>query len=120
MLQQHVLPTRDRVGRAGGQEAAQPVRHLVLGGPRDNVGGGALEHGDMRRSFGHRRNKRDGGGAAAYYDHPLAFVVEVFRPLLRVHNLPAKPLDASPLRGVPSLVVVVARAEVEETAGEMG
>ena len=73
----------------------------------------------MRRPLGHRRNECDGGGAAAYYHHSLAFVVEVFRPLLRVHNLPAEPLDAGPLRSVPSLVVVVARAEVEETAGEL-
>ena len=79
MLQQHVLPTRERVGGAGGQHAAQRVRQLVLGGPRDNVGGGALEHGDMRRRFGHRRNKRDCGSAAANHDHALAFVVEICR-----------------------------------------
>jgi hypothetical protein len=74
----------------------------------------------MRGALSHRRNQRDGGGAAADYDHPLAFVVERFRPLLRVHNLPAKPLDAGPLRRVASLVVVVAGAEVEEVAGEPG
>src|SRR5688500_256384 len=72
----------------------------------------------MRRPLGHRRNKSNGGSAAADYYYLLAFVVERFRPLLRVDNLPAKQLVAKARWAVTSLVVVVTSAEEEEAAGE--
>ena len=40
----------------------------------------------MRGLPGHRRDQRHRGGAAADDDHPLAGIVEVLGPVLRVHD----------------------------------
>jgi hypothetical protein len=49
---------------------------------------------------------------AADHDHPLAGVVEVLRPVLRVDDRSAEPLQAGEGRLVAGVVVVVTAAAV--------
>ena len=52
-------------------------------------------------------------------DDPLAGVVEVGGPLLRVHDPPAEVLETRERRGEAGVVAVVARAQEQEAAGEL-
>ena len=67
-------------------------------------------------SSGHERH---GGRAAADDDDALSLVVDVRRPLLRVHDAAAEPLAPGELRRVALLVVVVAGAHEEEVARQL-
>ena len=55
-----------------------------------------------------RGDQGDGGGAAADDDDLLALVIEVLRPMLRMHDGAAEILAAGELGGVALVVVVVA------------
>ena len=66
--------------------------------------------------LGHRRDQRDGGRAAADDHDPLAGVVEVLGPVLRVDDRAGEALAAREVRGV-ALVVAVVAAGAEEPAG---
>ena len=70
--------------------------------------------------LGHRRDQRHGGRAAADHDDPLALVVEVLGPVLRVDHLALEALAAGELGRVALVVAVVAAAHREEAAGEAG
>ena len=59
-------------------------------------------------------NQRDRGGAAADHHDLLAGVVEVFGPVLGMHDGAAELLDAGEVGGVALVVVVVAAAEEHE------
>ncbi len=64
----------------------------------------------MRGLFRHRGKQRDRRCAAADDHDPLACVIEVLRPVLRMHDLATERLGAGELRREPRVVVVVARA----------
>jgi hypothetical protein len=70
----------------------------------------------MRAELGQRRDKRDRGRAAADDDDPLAVVVEILGPELRVHDPPLVALDVLELGQVALVVAVVAAADVQEVA----
>ena len=78
-----------------------------------------LQHRHVAGLLGHRRDERDGGGAAADDDHPLAGVVEVFRPVLRMHDLAPEPLPALEVRRVPLVVAVVAAAAEDPVRAQL-
>ena len=82
----HVLDPHEVVGELGRQDAAQTVGIPVARGHRRDVGGGALQHRHVRRGLRHRGHECDGGRAAADDHDPLAGVVEVGRPVLRMHD----------------------------------
>jgi hypothetical protein len=71
-----------------------------------------------RWSIGDRRDQRRRGRAGADDDDPLAGEVDVLRPLLRVHDLPAEVVHALPAGLEGLVVVVVALAHPEEVGGE--
>ncbi len=73
----------------------------------------------MSCAFRHRRDERNGRGAATNYHDALASIVEIFGPLLRVDHCSAKSRDTGPLRRVSIFVVVIAGTEVEEVASEL-
>ena len=73
----------------------------------------------MRGLVGHRRNQRHGRCAGADHHHLLARIVEVLRPELRVDGLALERRPPREGRGVALRVVVIARAHVEEVAGEL-
>ena len=77
-------------------------------GRGDQIGGGALQHGDLAGVLRQRGHQRDRGGAAADHDHLLAGVVQVLGPVLRMHHGAVEVLDAREVRGVALVVVVVA------------
>ena len=116
--QRDVLPAGDRVGEPRAEQRAQPVGDRILGRQGQDVAGRALQHRHVRRRLGHRRHQRHRGRAAADHHDPLARVVEVLRPVLRVDDLPAEVLDAGELRQVALVVAVVAAAHQQEAAGE--
>lgn len=72
----------------------------------------------MGGPLGHRGHQGHCGGAAADHHHPLAGVVEVGGPVLRVHDPPREPLGAGEPRGVPGVVAVVAGAGEQEGTGQ--
>ena len=98
--EQHVVPARQAVSEPHRQMAAQPFGDRVLRRARDDIGRRPLQHGHMRRGFGHGGNDRYRGGAAADHDHPLAGVIEILGPRLRMHQAAAKLLDAGKLRRI--------------------
>ena len=78
----------------------------------------ALQHGDVRRILGHRRDQRRGGGARADHDHALVLVVEIFRPFLRMDDRALELGHVLPLRRIAFGVAVIALAHPEEIGGE--
>ncbi len=64
----------------------------------------------MRGLFRHRGKQCDRRCAAADDHDPLARVIEVLGPVLRMHDLATEGLGAGELRREPRVVVVVARA----------
>ena len=69
-------------------------------GSADHVARRALQHGHVGGPLGHRRHQGDRGGAAADHHHPLAGVVEVLRPVLRVHQPSRERSQPGEVRGV--------------------
>ena len=66
----------------------------------------------------HRRDEGDGRGAAADHDDALAGVVVALRPVLGMDDVAAEALAPLEVRGEALVVAVVARARVEEAAGD--
>ena len=95
---------------------SHPVGDAVTLRERDDVRRRPLEHRDVGGALGELRDERHGGRAAADDDDALALVVDVGRPLLRVHDAAAEALAPGELRRVALLVVVVAGAHEEEVA----
>ena len=83
-------------------------------GADDHVGRRALQHRHVRGLLRQRRDHADRGRAAADDHQPLAGVVEVLRPMLRVHHLALEVFDAGKRWRVGLVVVVVAGAEEQE------
>ncbi len=90
--------TRSYAARCG-QHPAQAIGDLVARGHRRDIGGGALQHRHVLGRRRHRRHEGDGGRAAADDDDALARVVEVGRPVLRVHQRPRE-VSAPAMAGV--------------------
>src|SRR6202012_95349 len=90
----------------------------VLGRHADDVGGGALHHRHVGRGLGHGRHDRHRGRPAADHRHLPSGVVQVFRPLLRVHHPAAEVLDPRQVGLVPVVVAVIAGAHEQEVAGK--
>src|SRR5690606_14921510 len=116
--QRHILNARQAIGEHVWQEAAHAVGDGIVAGNRKDVGRRALQHGDVRRLVGHRRNQREGGGATADYHHFLAAVIEIFRPELRMDDLALEIVAAWKFRGVALVVTVIAAAHQQELAGK--
>jgi len=112
------LQRASRQRRTPRQLLQKPGGDRVFGRPRDDESRGALQHCHLRRGFGQRRNKRDGGRAAADHEDPLAGAIEVLRPLLRMDDGPRELLHAGPAGHVSTPVVVVSSAHMEEAAAE--
>jgi hypothetical protein len=99
--------------------ALEPVGDRVLRRQRQHVARRALKHRHVRRAAGHRGQNRDGGRAAPDDHDPLAGVVEVRRPELRVHDGAGELLDALELRREALLVVEIARADEQEAGCQL-
>ena len=105
----------------GGQLLADLVGDLVAAGDGADPGRRPLQHRHVRRgsgALGHGGHERHRRGAAADDDDPLAGVVEVVGPELWLHDRAPVGVDAGENRLVAVVVVVVARAGVQEVAGE--
>ena len=72
----------------------------------------------MRRRLGDHRNDRHRGRAAADHHHALAAIVEVFGPVLRMHDLACEFFHAGKVGRVAVGIVVIAGAAEQEIAGE--
>ena len=118
-LHQDIAPAHDGVGQLGRQPGAQIIGESVLGRPGNHIGRRALEHGHMRCVPGHFRDQGDGGGPAADHHHPLAGVVEIGRPELRMDDASGEIRLAGEVRPVTLSIVVVAGAHVQEGAGDL-
>ena len=114
---QHVLPAHDRVDGLGREHAPQAIGERITSRERDHVARRALEHRHVLGAVRHRRDERDGGGAASDHHDPLARVVDVAGPVLRVDDPALEALAALELRQVALVVAVVARAAEQEAAG---
>ena len=99
-------------------ERAQLVGEVVDVAAGDEVGRRALQHGDVAGVVGDRRDQGRGRGARADDHHRLALAVEVFRPGLRVDDLPLEVGHAGPLGRVANRMPVVALAHPEEVRRE--
>ena len=115
-LLQHVLASGDRVAALGAEHLAQRVGDRILRRHRHDVRRRTLQHRHVRGVVGYRRHQRHRGGAAADDHDPLAAVVEIDGPVLRVHDLAAEGLPALEVRGE-SLVVAVVAARRKQPAG---
>ena len=118
-LQRRVLAARDRVRDTLGQHLAERVRDRVAVRPGDDVGGRALQHGDVGGVVGHRRHEGHRGRTRSDHHHSPARVVEVVGPVLGVDDRAAEALAPGELGCVPALVGVVPRAHEEERAREL-
>ena len=113
-----VLPANRRIGEVRGQPPAQRIGARVPRGSRNDVGRRALEHGDVRRPLGERGHQRDGGRARADHDDALAGEVHVLGPELRMDDRTPEVRHARPGRRMALGIVVIARAEEQEAAGD--
>ena len=102
----------------GDVELPERVCQLITVLPGGEVGGGALEHGDVRRLVRHRRHHRSRRGPGANDQHALARVVVVFLPFLGVHDVALEGLHARPFGGVALAMAVIALAHPEEAPGK--
>ena len=100
--------------------AKHPLRDGIFRGARHDVGGRALQHGDVGGGFGELWNEGDGGGAAADHDDALGVATEIFGPVLRVNDAAAEAIHAGPAGHITLGVIVVAAANVKKIAGEAG
>src|ERR1700683_448355 len=100
------------------QMAKHPLRDGIFRRARDDVGGRALQHGDVGGRLGELWNEGDGGGATADYDHALGVATEIFGPVLGVKDADAEAIHAGPAGHITLGVIVVAAANVKKIAGE--
>ena len=68
--------------------------------------------------FSKRRNQSHRRRAASNDNDSLARIIERLGPLLRVHELPLKPIRARKLRAVAFFVAVIAAAHIKEAANQ--
>ncbi len=101
------------------EDPLQSVGEGVLPRQRDDIGGRALQHRHMRGLVGHRREKRHGGRAASDHHDSLACVVEILRPVLRMHDLTAEPILSGEVGTEPFVVVVVAGTAEDPTRADL-
>ena len=104
------------VRNTGRNVLAQRIRQAILGGRRDDVGRGPLQHRHVRgllRKLGHQRHR---GCAAADDDHAFVGVVDIVAPLLRMHDASLERIDTRKFGRIPGRIVVVAAAHEHEAA----
>ena len=106
------------VHSSGMSSSRQRVGQLVHVAPDEEERRRPLQHGDVVAVRRHGGDQGRGGGARADDDHPLAVVVEVVGPRLRVHDAPLEAVHPGPLGGVALGVAVVALAHPQEAGGE--
>ena len=106
-------------GEPLGQRRAQRVGERVARGALDHVGRRPLQHHDMGGAAGERGDDRHRRRAAADHQHPLADVVDVVGPALRIDDAAAEAFEAGKVRPVAALVAVIAGADDEEAAGQL-
>ena len=119
-LERDALPPVDDVGRLGGKQLVHPDGEGVDVGQRGDVGRRPLQHGHVCGTrIGECGNESHRCGAASDDDDPFAGVVEVFRPVLRMHDRALEVVGSGKLRRVALVVVVVAAAGEQERAGDV-
>ena len=115
-----VLPPDRPVGPAGRQQLAEQVSDRIGVRHRQDVGRRALQPRHAGRGTGDGRQDSGGRRAAADQHHPPAGQVEVVGPFLRMHDHAAEAGQAWPVRRVALVIAVVARAQVQKSAGALG
>ena len=118
-LHAEVLHPGHGLDRLRAEPATQRLDEGVDPRQREDIARRALEHRHVLRGLGHRGHDRHRGRPGADDDDPLARVVEVLRPELRVDHLPGEVLDPLEARVVRLLVVVVPAAEVDEAGPDL-
>nr|POE48055.1 hypothetical protein CFP56_01383 [Quercus suber] len=113
------LEADELVGPGLGEEHLEELAGGVDAGEGHDVGGAALQHGDLSGLLGQVGEKGDGGGAAADDDDVLAGVVEILGPELRVDGLTLEVVDAGNV-GLEGLIVVIVSGGVDHEAGAEG
>ena len=93
----------DPVGQLVGQRVAQFVGDRILLRNRHHIGRRTLQHGDVFDLVGHCRDERHRGRATADDHDLLAVVVQVFGPLLGVHDDAGELIASSKLRRIATL-----------------
>ena len=106
----------DASGAFGADDAAQPPCDRILSGDRQDVGGSALDHGDLCTQRGQRRYQGDGGGAAADHCDALARRVHVCGPMLGMDHRPLEVFTVGK-PGNKALVIAVVAGGVEDPPG---
>jgi hypothetical protein len=106
------------MGPGGGEDGADEDFEAVGRGLREDVTGGALQHGHVRDLFGEGGDEGYRRGTGADDDNGLVGVVEILGPELRVHDFPGEVLDARDHGGERLIVVVVAGAHKHKAALE--
>ena len=104
------------MGPGGREDVADEDLEAVGGRLREDVAGRALEHGHVGGLFGQGGKEGNGRCTGADDDHAFAAVVEVLRPELRVDHSAGEVIDAGDDGGEGLVVVVVTRADEQETA----
>ena len=92
---------------------------LISRRQRHQIGGRTLQHGDMGGFFRHGRHQGNRSRTTANHHHFLSGVIQVLRPVLRVHHLAFEVFLAGEIRLVALIVVVVTSAAHQET-GRVG
>ena len=114
-----VTGTGQPIGDIGGQNLLKAQRHRIPGWQRHQVGGRTLQHGNVRSFLRHRWYQGDGRGTTANHHHTFAGIVQVLRPVLRMHNLPAK-IGLAREVGLIAGIVVVIPCTAHQKAGGKG
>ena len=117
-LELDVLEASDRIGDLFGQKAAKPVGDGILCRSRGHVGGRTLKHRDVLYFVRHSGNNRHGRCPAPDHDDPLARVVKVLGPELRVKEGPLESFLTLEFRPVGLVVAVVAATHKKKVAGD--
>ena len=117
-LPEDVLASGQGVGPLLGEDPPQPVGEEVVRRTGHHVGGGALQHRDVGRPFGHGRHEGHGRCPGPNDQDTLARVVEVLGPGLGVHNLTAEPVSTRECWKVTLAVAVVAGAHEQKSTSQ--
>ena len=89
-----------------------------LRGTGNHIAGRALQHRHVRGILGKRRNQRHRRGPASNDNDSLARIIEGLGPLLRMHELPLKPIHTRKLRAEAFFVTVITAAHIKEAADQ--
>ena len=109
-----------------GQAVNHHLRHKATHAHRDrvhfrhrgNIGRRTLQHGNVGAFFGHGRHQGDGSSAGTDHHHFLAFVIQVFRPVLRMNHLALEVFLTGEIRFIAFVIVVITATGEQEVGGK--